>query len=361
MLKRLNRLPLRKICKTAYSILTVKKIVKKNVGLKEIAQEVGVSTTLVSYVLNNQKKDRISKEVADKIRQAAKDLNYQPNQIARSLKIQKTFTIGLVVADIANPFSSQLARFIEDEAQKMGYTVIFGSSDENIEKSSRLIDTLLNRQVDGFIVAAVAQSEAQIEYLQTRNVPLVLIDRYFPEKEFSYVAIDNYRAAFDGIQHLVQNGCKNIGFVNYQGNLFHLQERLRGYEAAIQQHQSMVCNATLTTTRLDVEQGIATMLQLETPIDGLFFASNLLAIHGIRYLKNQNVRVPEQLAIVAFDETDSYDFFYSPITFIRQPLQELAREATKVLLAQMEGNKAVARIHLDAELIVQQSSIRALS
>ncbi len=338
--------------------MNVKKIVKKNVGLKEIAQEVGVSTTLVSYVLNNQKKDRISKEVADKIRQAAKDLNYQPNQIARSLKTQKTLTIGLIVADIANPFSSQLARIIEDEAQKSGYTVIFGSSDENIEKSCKLIDTLLNRQVDGFIIAAVAQSESQIAHLQERNVPFVLIDRYFPDKAFSYVTIDNYQATFDGVTHLVQNGYKNIGFINYHENLHHLQERLRGYEAAIQQSKSRVCNATVTNTRLDVEEGIAQMLQSDTPIDALFFASNLLTIHGIRYLKNQNIRVPDQLAIVAFDETDIYDFFYSPITFIRQPLHELAKEATKALLARIEGNMKTVRIHLTTELVVQQSSLR---
>jgi LacI family transcriptional regulator len=332
--------------------------VKKKIGLKEIAQEVGVSTTLVSYVLNGQKKDRISKEVADKIRQTAKDLNYQPNQIARSLKTQKTHTIGLIVADIANPFSSQLARILEDEAQKSGYTVIFGSSDENLEKSGKLIDTLLNRQVDGFIIAAVGQSEPQIAYLHEKNVPLVLIDRYFPEKAFSYVAIDNYKAAFDGVTHLVQNGCKNIGFINCNESLFHLQERFRGYEAAIQQPKHIVFNASVTDIRSDVEQAIASMLQRETPIDGLFFASNLLAIHGIRYLKNQNIRVPEQLAIVAFDETDIYDFFYSPISYIKQPLNELAKEAMKVLLAQIEGNPDIAHIHLPAELVIQQSSVR---
>src|SRR5690349_17547308 len=126
---------------------------RKKTSLKDIAQTVGVSTALVSYVLNNQKEGRISKAVAQKIRDTAKLLNYTTNQIARSLKTNKTFTIGLIVSDISNPFSSGLARIIEDEAEKHHYTVIFASSDEQAERSSRLVNVLLNRQVDGFILA----------------------------------------------------------------------------------------------------------------------------------------------------------------------------------------------------------------
>ena len=118
----------------------------KKTSMKDIAQDVGVSIALVSYVLNNQKENRIGKEVARKIREAANRLNYQPNQLAKSLKTNKSFTIGLIVADIANPFSSSMARIIEDEADKHNYTVLFGSSDENPQRLQKLIDTLLNRQ-----------------------------------------------------------------------------------------------------------------------------------------------------------------------------------------------------------------------
>src|SRR5205085_9380454 len=124
----------------------------KKPSLKDIAQKVGVSTALVSYVLNNQKEGRIGKEVAQKIRDTATELNYRTNQIAKSLKTNKTFTIGLIVADISNPFSSGLARKIEEEADRNNYTVIFGSSDENAIRSNKLIDTFLNRQVDGLII-----------------------------------------------------------------------------------------------------------------------------------------------------------------------------------------------------------------
>ena len=147
---------------------------KKKVSIKDIAAHVGVSTALVSYVLNNKKEGRISKEVTAKIKQAAIDLNYQPNQIARSLKAQKTLTIGLIVADIANPYSSQIARIIEDEAQNNGYSVIFGSSDESASRTQDLIMLLLNRQVDGFIIAfpeyaASRVSESVASYAHERS------------------------------------------------------------------------------------------------------------------------------------------------------------------------------------------------
>src|SRR6478752_7101985 len=147
----------------------------KKASLKDIADKVGVSTALVSYVLNNKKEGRIKKSVADRIRTVATELNYRTNQIAKSLKTNKTFTIGLIVSDIANPFSSSLARIIEDEADKSGYTVIFGSSDEDAQKSQKLIDTFVNRQVDGLIIAPVDNSIEQIKYLEQEGIPFVLV------------------------------------------------------------------------------------------------------------------------------------------------------------------------------------------
>jgi len=123
---------------------------ERKVSIKDIARHLGVSTALVSYVLNN-KADRVGAEMAEKIRQAAIQLNYRPNLIARSLQSGKTNTLGLIVADISNPFFSHIARIIEDEAKRSGYTVIFGSSDESVEKSQALLDAFLNRQVDALM------------------------------------------------------------------------------------------------------------------------------------------------------------------------------------------------------------------
>lgn len=331
---------------------------QKKVVLKDIALEAGVSTALVSYVLNNRLTNRISKEVADKIRKTAKDLNYQPNQIAKSLKTQKTNTIGLIVADIANPFSAQIARIIEDEAQKHGYTVIIGSSDENLTKSQDLLNTLVNRQVDGLIIAAAEKTGTQIRDLQHKGVPFVLIDRYFPNEKFSYIGIDNFHATYTAVQHLLDNGRKNIGFISFQSEHFHIEERKRGYEAAMTQAGRPIAveEAPLRNIQEGVEQGVEALLQSNTPVDALLFSTNVLALWGLKYLKNHDIRIPEDLAIVAFDETDFYDLFYVPITYVQQPLNEIGREAVIALLMQMQDKNSIVQKNLETHLVIRASS-----
>ncbi|MEP6845668.1 MAG: LacI family DNA-binding transcriptional regulator, partial [Panacibacter sp.] len=209
---------------------------KKKVSLKDIAQKVGVSIALVSYVLNNKKEGRIKKEVALKIKETARELNYRTNQIAKSLKTNKTNTIGLIVSDISNPFSSSLARIIEDEADKSGYTVIFGSSDEDAEKSQKLIDTFVNRQVDGLIIAPAEDSIAQILYLEEQGIPFVLIDRYFPEVKTNYVTLDNFKAAYGAVDLFLKASYKRIGLITYRSALHNLEERKDGYLSALKDH-----------------------------------------------------------------------------------------------------------------------------
>jgi LacI family transcriptional regulator len=335
---------------------------KKRIGLKDIAQEVGVSMALVSYVLNNQKENRIGKEVADKIRQVAKDLDYQPNHIAKSLKLQKTFTIGLIVADISNPYSSQIARIIEDEAKKHGYTVVFGSSDENIEKSKDIINALINRQVDGFIIAPVADSQPFLIELKDKKIPFVLVDRYFPNQDFSYIAIDNYKAAFDAVTHLLNNGRKKIGILNYDTTLFHLNERTRGYQEAlnnqnVQIQEAFIKKISVEHKQSDINDGIAQLLALETPIDGILFASNKLAVSGLKYLKNAKIQIPQTVAVVAFDETEAYDLFATSVTHVKQPMEEIGKQATLALIKKMDTfDNTIIQVHLETTLIVQDSS-----
>src|SRR4051812_9251402 len=146
---------------------------EKRVLLKDIAAKVGVSIALVSYVLNN-KKGKVSPQMAEKIRRTAKEMNYLPNLVAKSLQSGKSHTIGLVVADISNAFFSRLARIMEHEAEKQGYTVIFGSTDESADKSQLLIEAFLNRQVDGLIIAPAAETEPQLQLLRKKRIPFVL-------------------------------------------------------------------------------------------------------------------------------------------------------------------------------------------
>jgi LacI family transcriptional regulator len=334
----------------------------KKVSLKDIAREVGVSTALVSYVLNNLKEGRISKEIAQKIREVAQKLNYRPNQIAKSLKTSRTYTIGLIVADISNPFSSSLARIVEDEAEKANYTVIFGSSDETAQKSARLIDTLLNRQVDGLIIAPPASSAAQVEDLVKQDIPFVLLDRYFPDIKTNYVILDNHGAAEKATTHLVEAGCKSIALLTYKTELVHLRERKRGYLSALKKagmpyRKQLVKEVDISNDPREIVKALKDVLESQAP-DGLLIASNILAAHGLRYINTLTLKVPADLAIVSFDETEALDLFYAPLTYIRQPLQEMGQKATQILLEGITAKNKITQIVMEGELIIRASSKR---
>ncbi|TKK68095.1 LacI family transcriptional regulator [Ilyomonas limi] len=333
----------------------------KRVSLKDIAQKVGVSTALVSYVLNNKKEGRIKKEVAQKIRETAKELNYRTNLLARSLKINKTYTIGLIVADIASPFSSGMARIIEDEADKLNYTVIFGSSDENAQKFGKLVDTFLTRQVDGLIIAPPENAENQVFRLRQQGLPFVLFDRYCPSVNTNYVALDNYTAAYNAVKYMIDGGCKRPAIVTYDTTLFHMQERVRGYSAAlklsgIDANKSWIKKVNIINPKAAIEKAVQELLSLDEPADAILFGSNSIAVHGVKYINTLPLKVPKDLAIISFDETESLDLFYASITYIKQPMHEMGQLTTRILLDCIGKNNKVTQVNMQAELVIRAST-----
>ncbi len=332
----------------------------RKVSLKDIAQKVGVSTALVSYVLNDKRRNRVSQGLAEKIKKTAAALHYHPNQIAKSLKTNKTNTIGLIVADISNPFSSQIARAIEDEAEKNDYTVILGSSGENAEKSAKLINIFLERQVDGIIICPVENTQTQVRYLQKSTIPFVLLDRYFPEVKANHVSVNNFGAAYAAVDHLAKQGYRNIGMIAYKTSLVHLQERTRGYITAIRNNQlpfkkSRLKELAMACQHSEVEKAIDRLLQ--QPVDALFFTSNTLASCGIKYINRLRIQVPQELGIVSFDETEAADLFYAPLTYIKQPIEEMGKQSLHILLDKIAGKKKMVTSNIDGELIIQRSSV----
>ncbi len=333
----------------------------KKTSLKDIAQTVGVSTALVSYVLNNQKENRISKVVAQKIREVAKALNYQPNQIAKSLKTNRTYTLGLVVADISNPFSSSLARIIEDEADKQNYTVLFGSSDEKPQKARKLITTLLNRQVDGLLIFSSEGAEPQLVELQKQGIPFVLIDRYFPDLKTNYVALDNFGAIHKAVQHLIDSGYRRIGMVTFDTTLFNILERKRGYVSALKENKIPIRKTWLKelpfdSARPEITKAVDDLLKGAKPVDAILFASNTLALYGLQQINTLHLNVPEQVAVVSIDQAESYNLFHTPVTYIKQPLLEMGQLATKILLESIKKNNTVTQANLEGELVIQDST-----
>lgn len=330
------------------------------ISLKDIAREVGVSVALVSYVLNNRFENRINKEVAGKIRATAQKLHYQPNQIAKSLKTRKTFTIGLIVADISNPFSSSLARIIEDEGARYGYTVIFGSSDEDLVKFENLTHAFINRQVDGLILLPPSGSEPLLQRLKEMHIPFVIADRYFPKLEANCVNVDNHKAAYDAVSLFIEHDRKAIGFINYKTTLAHLNDRTRGYrqalkDAGITGHKNWIRQVDISNNRLEIEKAVAALL---TPpaVNAILFASNRIAVHALKYIQEQEIEIPQSLELIGFDENEVFDFIRPQLSFIRQPLQQLGQTATELLMDVIAQNRKEQLVFIAAELVKRGST-----
>ena len=335
----------------------------KKTSIKDIARAAGVSIALVSYVLNGKEKQaRIGKEIAETIKRKAKELNYQPNQIAKSLKTGKTHTIGLIVADISNPFFANIARTIEDEAKKSNYTVIFGSSDESPEKSKTLINVFLERQVDGFIIAPTEKSETQIKYLTSLNIPVVLIDRYFPDLDTNYAVTDNLKASFTAVNHMIETGHKNIAMIAYASKLIHMQDRKKGYKKALKENgllpeEPLIKEINFNQIEEEIDAAIEELTASVPAIDAIFFATNTLALHGIKSLTKRKYKIPKDLAVACFDKGDAFDFFYSPITFVDQPLEEEGIKAVQILVGQIDNPSSTPQqVALQSKLIIRKSS-----
>jgi LacI family transcriptional regulator len=322
---------------------------------------VGVSAALVSYVLNGKEKEaRVSANMVKRIRKVAADLNYQPNLIAKSLKMGNTKTLGLIVADISNPFFSTISRIIEDEAKKHGYVVIFGSSDERADKQLDLIDVFLSRLVDAFIIAPAAGTEEQIKRIIKTGVPVVLIDRFFPGVDVDCVHINNIDAATKAVQQLIDNNRKKIAMLTYDTIQSHMLGRKNGYEAALKKNNIKFKNKWLVEVNYqhlakEVSAKLKTLLN-PLQIDALFFATNSLAIAGLKEINQLGIKVPKDLAIISFDESDAFDLFYSPVTYVSQSLMDIGCEAVKLVLNRLHNKtKQNADIIIEAKLIVRKS------
>lgn len=324
----------------------------KKVSLKDIAQKIGVSTALVSYVLSgNEEKGRVGKETAEKIRQAAKELNYQPNHIAKSLKTGKTNTIGLIVADISNPFFASIARGVEDESGQFGLTTIIGSSDESPEKLKNLVDVFIKRQVDGFIISPPDHSEETIDYIISLGIPICLIDRHFEHVNSSYVVTDNKESMGKAVSYLIELGYKNLAFIGYDSGLQHMKDREQGFLDATASIGSKVYKINFNKQQAELGKNIQYILKTQKA-DAIVFATNTLSIAGLKYLTQQGVQIPDDLNVMCFDSSEVYDFFYHPIIHVKQPIENLAKESVTILTSQMKENTIQKKV-LSSELVAK--------
>lgn len=333
---------------------------QKKTSLKDIAQAAGVSTSLVSFVLNGKwRQHRISEQVAEKIMKLAKEMNYQPNIMAKSLRAGKSQTIGVVVSDISNTFFANLAHHIYSTADKYDYAVIICSTDENAEKTNTLVDNLLHRGVDGIILVPCENSEPVVRKLQEMDFPFVLLDRSFPDLKTSFVRLDSVSASYEATQHLISQGYNHVAMIAYESKIQHMVDRVEGYRNAM-------IDAGLSDSILvkyvkhgSITKGCQKAIDsiIENSCDAVVTATNNISMECIGYMIDKGIKVPDNLGIVGFDGGRAFDFFYSPISYIKQPLEVMARKATEILIEQIEHNGNMTQfIEVSGELVARKSS-----
>lgn len=338
----------------------------KRTSLNDIAEHLGVSKTLVSFVLNGRGKEyRISDDICQKVMDAAKEMNYQPNRIAQGLRTGKTNTIGLIIADIANPFFGKLGREIEQEAARNGYSVIFCSSDENPEKSGQQIAMLQQNQVDGYIISPPMNSESQIRALSKGRTPFVLIDRYFPEIECNYIVVDNFEAAYRATSHLLKLGRRKIANITVNLDLVNMKDRTEGYKKALLDYsvpvdENLVKVLPFSHDNKDITQAINELVgnREEMKADAIVFSTSKIGLNGIECISSLGLKIPDDIAIVSFDNADAYKICVSPVTVVAQPLQEIGKKAVQILLEKINYPDEAAKfrqITLKTEFIVRKS------
>lgn len=337
----------------------------KKTSLNDIAEQLGVSKTLVSLVLNGKAKEqRISDEICRKVTDLARELNYQPNQIAKGLRTGRTNTIGLMIADIANPFFGKLGREIENEASLHGYRVMFCSSDENAQKSKQQIQILQQGQVDGFIISPPAGSIDQIQALEKSKTPYVLIDRYFPEIDSSYIVVDNFQAAYDATLHLIKRGYQKIACVTINVELINMNQRLEGYKKALidsghEVTDDMIKILPFSHEKDDVLEAVKQLVADNNRADAILFSTSKVGIMGLESIHSLGLKIPGDMAVVSFDDPDAYKISAPPVTAIAQPLNEIGRQSVRVLMEMIQNRKnkpGHQKIVLKTNFIVRQSS-----
>ena len=335
----------------------------KKISINDIAKQLNISKTTVSLVLNN-KGDAlaISKDTQSRILELVKKLNYKPSKIAKGLSTGKTETIGVILADISNVFYAKIARAIEDSLSHYDYQVLFCSSDENPVKEKKGIEILKDRRVDGFIISTTQLNKDIIIELQRENYPFVLIDRHFPEIQTNTVIVDNYDGSFNAVEHLIRLGHKKIAHITLSTHLYAIQQRIEGYQQAlktngIKLNTEFIQDIPYTNMKDSIKIALKSLLS-ERGITALFFANNRLTILALQYLQDMKINVPTDVAIVSFDDVETFTVSNPPITAVEQPLELIGKHAVDFLIKEIEKSGKMfpkKYIVLPTKLVIRQS------
>ncbi len=324
--------------------------------IKDVAVEAKVSVATVSRVLNNN--GYVNEETRKRVLQAISNLNYMPNEVARSLFKKQSKTVALIVPDIKNPFFPEVARAIEDVMSSQEYTLILCNSDEQVEKEIMYLDVMKQKYVDGIIIVTNTLTPKHIEH---RDIPIVALDRPIGF-DIPSVSVNNYEGAKQAVQYLKEIGCKRIAHIRGPKNIISAEERYSGYldEAA---NESWFSDDYVVAGNYKVFETTAAVKELLTnhpEIDGIFAGNDYMAVGVLKAATELGIKVPEELSIIGFDGIQLSRLTSPEITTMAQPIYELGHKAAQLLLEMIEG-KSVPELHSQFQVtLMKGQSTRAL-
>lgn len=337
----------------------------KRITIKDVANEAGVSVTLVSFVMNAKRDENgkldcpVNPKTASRVLEVAKRLGYKRNAAAASLRSGRSYTIAVIPTDISNKFFAGISRHIEDKAHEYGYTVLFGSSDESAEKLETVIDSVLAYNIDGIIVAPVVGSLGIIQKALDSNIPVILLDRDMPELEgVGRVLLNDEQAGLMATELLIKRGYRKIEMFSYDLSVSSFPGREQGYMKAMRQYGLEENIIVRRTTYENVSKDLPLFIQeaVKRGSDALFLPTYSLSAATLQELKKRKISVPKNLAVVGFDKSGIYSINTPTIAHILQPLQELGAKSVEMLHSLMENIPCETTFILNPILIDGESA-----
>ncbi|REE86173.1 LacI family transcriptional regulator [Paenibacillus taihuensis] len=328
--------------------------------IKEVAKEAGVSISTVSRVLNGR--DRVSRHTINRVREVIDRLQFQPDFVARTMIMKKTSTIGLVVPQLSNEYWAFISEVIQDELWAHGYTTLICSTDNEPEKDSAYLKMCLERRMDGVIYCSSphygAETNEQIDALKAAGVPIVSLDPSI--LGVSCVVGDHMQGTLTAVEHLIQCGYNRIAYI---GGPAVSIEREFGYRKALMMYGYQVDEGLIRLVKgqsfADGYEGLQSLRATGISFDALFCGNDLLAFGAIKAMEEAGIRVPEDVAVIGFDDIFSARLFKPALTTVRQPIQDIGQELVNLLLLALETEperRTVRKIVIPTELIIRESS-----
>ncbi|MDD5659718.1 MAG: LacI family DNA-binding transcriptional regulator [Actinomycetota bacterium] len=336
---------------------------KKKYSIYDIAKKAGVGIGTVSRVLNKSK--LVKPETRENILKIIEKLDYQPNFFARNLVKKNSKTIGLLIPEIINPVFSEMAKGIGDKAFEKNYTVFLGNTDSDVEKESKFVKNLLEKHVDGIIFISTEMSKYKGDfehylYLYKKNIPIVFINGFLVDVDIPYVRIDEKKAGYLAAKHLLKKGLKKIAFLGGPMNFIPTKEKLIGFRKAFKEYDAKINKKYIILGNFDMESrhnNIAKLVESKDRPEGIITANDIMAIEVIKAAHSKNIKIPDSLEVIGFDNIELSSDYIPSITTVGQPKYEMGSRAFKLLISIIEKkNISSHKIIVEPQLVIRDSS-----